>query len=353
MLFIEKVKSKPLVIFLTLLHIGFISLFDFVSGSELSFSIFYVIPIAILAANKTSSKIVVVTITCIAAICWFVVEFYSNSYSHIIFPIWNAFVRLAIFITIGVLVFSFRQNNERLDEANKKLKHLNDEKNKFIGIAAHDIRNPISGIYSFSDLLLNEEKSLMNQEELEIVHLIKSLSQNILNLIKNLLDVSKIESGMIELNYLHQDYIQFIKEQIYINQLLANPKGINIHLHSDELQLLADFDSHHMSEVIQNLLSNAIKYSEKKSDIQINVIKNDKEIITEVIDMGKGIPLEEQTKLFNYFQKTSTRPTDGETSTGLGLAIVKKIVTAFNGTIGVKSISHEGSNFYFSFPIHK
>ncbi len=353
MLFVDKIKSKPLAVALTLLHIGFITLMDYISGAELSFSIFYLIPIVILAASKTSSRATIIAISLVAASCWYGVDAQSKDYSHVLFPIWNAFVRLVIFITIGLLVFSFRHKQERLNETNAQLKHINDEKNKFIGIAAHDIRNPISGIYSFSDLLLNEETSKMNEEEIEIVQHIKSLSENILDLIKNLLDISKIESGQIELRYTKQDYIGFLKKQIRINQFLANKKQIVIHLNSQKDQISSHFDENLMSQVINNLLSNAIKYSEKNSEITINATESNGVILTEVIDNGKGIPAEEQKKLFNYFQKTSTKPTDGETSTGLGLAIVKKIITAFNGTVGVKSNVKEGSNFYYTFPVNR
>ncbi|MCB0448151.1 MAG: HAMP domain-containing histidine kinase, partial [Gelidibacter sp.] len=351
--YIDKVKHKPLAIALTIAFIGVITALDYFTGAEMSFSVFYLIPISILAVSRTSNKRLIVIISVVAAICWYAVEVNSNAYSHLFFPIWNAIVRLIIFVTIGVLVFSFRIKQDKLNESNAKLKHLNDEKNKFIGVAAHDIRNPISGIYSFSDLLLNDKDTKMNEDELEIVGMIKSLSQNVLDLIKHLLDVSKIESGKIELHYKHQDYLQFIKKQVYVNQLLANQKNIKIVLNTEKEQLMADFDDHHMSEVINNLISNALKYSEKNSIITINVSNTNDTILTEVIDTGRGIPLEEQQKLFNYFQKTSTKPTDGETSTGLGLAIVKKLIDAFEGQIAVKSNINEGSNFYFTFPVQK
>lgn len=351
MYFKNRIKSKPLAIFFTLIAIGVITILDYISGAELSFSVFYLIPIALLAINRTSSKKQIIIISFIAAACWYFVDATTNTYSHQFYPFWNAHVRLAIFIIIGLLVFNFREKHDQLNDSNTKLKYLNDEKNKFIGIAAHDIRNPISGIYSFSDLILSDKDSKMNTEETEIVHHIKSLSQNILDLIKNLLDVSKIESGIIELQFLNQDYIAFIKEQVHINQLLAKKKDITIHLSTEKNEMLADIDSHHLSEVLNNLLSNAIKYSNRNNEIKVNVSENQGMILTEIIDKGKGIPLEEQNKLFNYFQKTSTQPTDGESSTGLGLAIVKKIVLAFKGSIGVKSVVNEGSNFYFRFPV--
>jgi len=352
MWYVEKVRSRSLAVALTIIAIGIITTLDYISGAEMSFSIFYLVPISILSVSRVSTKIMIISMAIMAAACWFYVDFNTKNYSSPFFPIWNAFVRLTIFITIGLLIYSFRFKSDAFRKSNKQLQELNEEKNRFIGMAAHDIRNPVSGIYSFSDLLLNDKDSKMNEEELEIVQLMKSLSQNVLDLIKNLLDVATIESGKIELTYKKQDYVKFVQEQIYINQLLANQKGINIKLNSEESEIIADFDSHYMTEVLNNLLSNAIKYSQKKSNIQVNLSSKNDQILTEVIDQGKGIPLDEQKKLFNYFQKTSTQPTDGETSTGLGLAIVKKIVTAFKGQIGVKSDLNKGSNFHFTFPVN-
>ncbi|MGJ8593329.1 MAG: sensor histidine kinase [Aquaticitalea sp.] len=349
--FIDRIKSKPLVISITLIIIGIITLCDYYSGSELSFSVFYLIPIALLAISNTCSKRQIIIISFFAAACWYFVDINTKIYSHQFYAFWNAHVRLAIFISIGLLVFYFRQKHDQLNETNAKLKHLNDEKNKFIGIAAHDIRNPVSGIYSFADLILSDKDSKMTDDEKESVSLIQSLSENILELIVQLLDVSKIESGHIALNFDRHDYIVFVKKQIRINQLLAKKKDISIQFSTELDELIADIDTHHLSEVLNNLLSNAIKYSDKNSVIIVKVSEEKGLIFTEVIDTGKGIPLDEQNKLFNYFQRTSTKPTDGESSTGLGLAIVKKIVLAFNGSIGVKSVVNEGSNFYFKFPV--
>jgi len=166
------------------------------------------------------------------------------------------------------------------------------------------------------------------------------------------LDVSKIESGKVELKLETQDYLSFIKKQISLNQILARHKNITILLSTDRDSIIADFDNHYLSEAIDNLLSNAIKYSYNNSEILVKIsLPDDRKILTEVIDKGQGIPEAEQQNLFSYFHTTSTRPTGGETSTGLGLAIVKRIITLHKGAIEVKSVIGQGSNFYFTLPI--
>ncbi|MFT7351415.1 MAG: signal transduction histidine kinase [Flavobacterium sp.] len=111
------------------------------------------------------------------------------------------------------------------------------------------------------------------------------------------------------------------------------------------------FDENHLSEVTNNLLTNAIKFSDRNSNIKVKIVKNPATVLTEIIDNGKGIAEVEQSKLFNYFQKTSTLPTDGESSSCLGLAISKKIITQHGSTIGVKSELGKGSTFFFEFQI--
>ena len=181
---------------------------------------------------------------------------------------------------------------------------------------------------------------------------IKNLSNNSLLLLKNLLDVSKIESGTINLISTNNNYIEFITKHLYFNLLIARKKEISIKFETKEKELFFNYDEHYLSEVINNLLTNAIKFSNKKSEILIRVSKtSNNTIITEIIDQGQGIAIEEQNKLFNYFQKTSTLPTNGETSTGLGLAIAKKIILQHKGSISVISELNKGSNFYFELPI--
>jgi signal transduction histidine kinase len=279
-------------------------------------------------------------------------EYNSRDYSGIFFPVWNAFVRFSIFIAIGLLLFNIKNKQKELNLANSKLIQMNEEKNKFIGIAAHDLRNPIGGICSFSEALLVNYKNSVHPEVVEYLEYIKELSNNALRILAHLLDISLIESGKIDLKLEPQDYITFIKQQIKVNQLLATHKHIAIRFNSEINGIIMNFDKHYMGEVIDNLLSNAIKYSNQNSKIDVNIsITNNDNLLTEIIDKGKGIPEAEQNKLFSYFQTTSTKPTAGEQSTGLGLAISKQIVTFHKGVIAVKSAPEKGSNFYFTLPI--
>ena len=351
MIVIGKIENRLTILAIAILIIALLGFLDYKTGEELSFSIFYLIPISLLSLYRGTKVTSILISTFFASIIWFLAEYYTREYSNLFFPIWNAFARLVMYSAIGLLLLYLKEKNKRVNLVNSNLKALNEEKNKFIGIAAHDLRSPIGGIYSLSDLLINEYNNYVSPKVLELLNLIRTMSNNTIVVLQNLLDVSKIESGKVELKLMTQDYISFIKHQIFLNQILAKHKNISISLQSRIDGIMMDFDKHYLSEAIDNFLSNAIKYSYNDSEIIVKIsLPDDKHILTEVIDKGKGIAEVEQQKLFNYFQKASTRPTGGEVSTGLGLAIAKQIITLHNGEIGVKSVLDQGSNFYYTLP---
>uniref|UniRef100_UPI00404A2A7F sensor histidine kinase n=3 Tax=Flavobacterium sp. TaxID=239 RepID=UPI00404A2A7F len=349
---VGKIKNRYVILCLAILFIAIIGYFDYKTGAEFGFSFFYLLPISLLSLHHGTKRNSIILCSLFASILWFIAEYLAREYSSVFFPIWNALVRLIIFISIGLLLFYLKEKELKLKALNSNLKNLNEEKNKFIGIAAHDIRGPIGVIYSFTDLLIREYNQNLTADVLEILEIVKKTSTNSITVLENLLDVSKIESGKLNLNFKSQDYISFIKNQIHINQILAKNKDIEIVYKSQNEMLIVDFDEHYFSEVIGNLVSNAIKYSNRNTQILVQIsLMNNNQLLTEIIDQGIGINELEQQNLFKYFQKTSSRPTEGEESTGLGLAISKQIIIQHKGIIGVKSAKNKGSNFYFQIPV--
>ncbi len=354
MIIIRHIKNRFVIFVSTVIIIFFIGFLDYISGKELSFSVFYLFPIALLALYRNSKSVSIIVSSFFASFIWFLADYFTREYSYLFYPLWNSFVRFTMFTSVGLLLLFLKEKHIRLNAVNEELKALNEEKNKFIGIAAHDLRSPIGVIFSYADILVSTYKNQFQPEIFEILNTIKSISNNTLIVLQNLLDIAKIESGKIELTFKNQDYISFVKQQILLNQILANYKNITILFESQSDNILIDFDEHYLSEAVDNLLSNAVKYSYKNSKIIVRLsILNHEQVLTEVIDNGKGISEPEQQNLFQYFQTTSTRPTDGEQSTGLGLAIVKKIINMHNGEIGVKSTPNQGSNFFYQLPVNQ
>ncbi|MEI7894561.1 MAG: hybrid sensor histidine kinase/response regulator [Myxococcales bacterium] len=240
----------------------------------------------------------------------------------------------------------------RLRRQKRELKALNDTKDLFLGMAAHDLRNPLSGIVVVSGFLADEFSPLATERQKHFFDAIITASNFMLGLIDDLLDISAIESGHLSLNRQPMDITVPITRSIEINSLLASKKKMPITLSCpvDLPQVLAD--DHRIEQVVNNLLANAIKYCPPGTGIAVRLRSENNEIIVSIADQGPGIPQKEQHKLFRAFGKTSVQPVSREEcSTGLGLLIVKKIVEAHEGKIGFVSEPGKGTEFVFSLPV--
>lgn len=244
-----------------------------------------------------------------------------------------------------------KERTQELEFANDRLVHLNKEKNKYIGIVAHDLRNPIGNAYNFSDLLVSDYHSYTHDEHMEFLERINNSCSYSLKLIEEFLDASKIESGILDLDFKEWNYIAIIEECIAQNQMFAKKKSQHIIFEPSDNNITIQCDKDRIEQVINNLLSNAIKYSPEGKNIWIKLKPEEFQIHTVVKDEGKGISENEIDSLFKDFLTTSTKSTAGEKSTGLGLAIVKKIVESHKGAISVKSAIGIGSEFSFVIPI--
>ena len=244
-----------------------------------------------------------------------------------------------------------KRAEEALQQSNNQLRELNNQKNEFLGMAAHDLRNPIAVIRNSSSVLLRYSSENLSEKQKEFLEKIYDTSKFMLEILNSLLDISKIESGKLELEITKNNYPGFVKKNIEFNRFFATEKGISIDsVFSDNISLV-NFDKNKIEQVLNNLISNAIKYSHPNTTVRIEVRKEKDFVVTKVIDQGQGIPKNELPHVFKPFQKASAKPTAGEKSTGLGLAIVKKIVEGHQGIIGVESEVGKGSNFSFKLPL--
>jgi signal transduction histidine kinase len=250
-----------------------------------------------------------------------------------------------------------RLNNElvsmqrELASQNAELARLNTLKNQFLGMAAHDLRNPLQGILYYSTFLLDDPNKL-DAEQIEFLSVIRDQSQYMASLVDDLLDVSTIESGNLQLDLQAVDLIQLAKTNLNRNHPVAAHKNITLNLMTAAIPMVL-LDPAKMEQVLDNLVTNAIKYSPPGSRVDILLQTSETGILLSVEDEGPGIPSDEMEKLFKPFQRTSAKSTGGEKSTGLGLAIVKRIVVGHGGRIWVESQAGAGSTFYVEIPILK
>lgn len=241
-----------------------------------------------------------------------------------------------------------KNENAVLLDLTQRLHALNEQKNKFLGMAAHDLRNPIGGILGYSELLLEEP---LDEETATVVRKIQSSSQFMLRLLNDLLDLSQIESGKLELRKEPTDLEALVTQNVELNRILAHKKRITIDLRSEPGLPPLEIDPAKVEQVLSNLISNAVKYSHPDTTVTVTVERREGDVLVAVRDQGQGIPAEELHKVFQEFQKTSVQSTAGEKSTGLGLAIVQKIVDGHGGRIGVESEVGRGSTFSFTLPV--
>ncbi len=236
---------------------------------------------------------------------------------------------------------------EQLRAEKEKLKAANAEKDKFLGIAAHDLRNPLSSIQGYAELLHdgNYDDALTKK----FLKIITGATHGMLALLEDLLDISKIESGAIELQKQPWDISQMIQNRIDLAVVAATQKKITVTCSLTQ-GIIVEMDRHKMEQVIDNLLSNAIKFTLPDKSIHVMVENAGSIVKVSVRDEGIGIPPEEHHRLFKPFSRTTARPTGNEKSTGLGLAIASKIVHAHGGNMGVESAVDGGSIFYFTVP---
>lgn len=344
--------TKRSVIILAYVLVACISAVDYRTGYEVSTSILYLLPIYYLSSSRLTSRRSALILAAVCSIAWCSIEVITrHPYSSEWIIYWNAMVRTVIFFSIAIFVHALSLEQQKLKEANLNLKKLNEEKNKFIGIAAHDLRSPIGNVYTLSDLLLDPNGSMnLSPTQLEFLTLINRISHSALSLLDNLLDVSQIEAGTLKINKSKTDYLEFIKEIISINKLIAAKKEQQILLESNEPEIILEFDRSYLGQVVNNLLTNALKYSFPNSEITVKISVSGKYVKTEVIDQGMGIKDQDKDKIFRPFEKAQNVPTGGERSSGLGLAIVRKIIEAHQGEIGFSSTYGKGSTFYFFLP---
>ena len=233
----------------------------------------------------------------------------------------------------------------------QRLVELDQLKNKFLGIAAHDLRNPIGIVKGHVDLFLEGYLGALDDSQRQAMERMDKVCENMLNLINDLLDVSAIEAGHLELKLREVNLADYLREVQAANAMLARSKEIELALDlAPDLPTIM-MDPDRVNQVINNLITNACKFSFPKTVITLRACVTGNEVMIAVQDQGQGIPAREVDKLFTDFGRTSVRPTGGERSTGLGLAIVKRMVEAHGGRIWVESQVGVGSTFTFTLPL--
>ena len=339
-----------------------IVLVDYHVVSEITLAVLYFIPIVIFSYQNVLPFFYSLIFGFICGSSWCLVDYYTHPYSADIYRIVNDINRIAVSLLAAKAVNQYfvekllqkiiSEKKAELEIANKELQASQAELNKFLGMAAHDIRNPVGSIKMITEMYL--AKAGLNEEDSKWLKMVETAANNSLQILNDTLNISKIQSGTITLNKTKADYIQFINNCVLSNQYLAIDKNQSIVFESSISHIEMNFDSSRLSQVVNNLLTNAIKYSNLGTMVTVKVDYYDAEksqLITSIIDQGLGIDEKYHATLFDPFVTTGNRSTNNESSTGLGLAIVKRIVEWHNGKIDFTSEKGKGSTFFFTIPV--
>lgn len=224
---------------------------------------------------------------------------------------------------------------------------LNQEKNKILMIASHDLRNPLASV-QMATQLLTSPRPLPEAQKTQILGTIERASQRGLDLIQNLLDVYRIEAGYSEPEWEQTEVANLLQQVHVLYQQAAQRKEIRLSLHWDAVAPVRS-DAKLLLQVLDNLISNAIKYTSVGGEVQMRLMaqENQRPLI-QVQDQGPGFTAEDQVRLYQRFAQLSARPTANENSHGLGLAIVKELCDKLNIEIQLET-SPEGSCFSLTF----
>jgi len=336
---LEDLQKQSLrnIFILGIILIFVIATMDYFTGFELSFSVFYLIPIALITWFGKDRRVGILT-AIIGAIVWLTVDALSGqTYSLALVPFWNAGVRLGFFLIVVFSLSSLQAATERREELAQ-----------FI---VHDLRAPLSNTLSGLTLLLEISGDSLDSMQQEIVQISLASSNRMLTLVNSLLDLAQLESGKFKVN-LQPVAVQGVVN-IALEQGFAMAKRGEVTLVGDVDEgvenMLADNDL--VVRVLVNVLSNALKFSPTGSTVQIRASRHEnQQVAIHVHDEGKGIPKEWADKVFDKFAQVDAKRQGTIIGSGLGLTFCRLAIEAQGGRIWLTSEVDKGTTVSFTLP---
>jgi PAS domain S-box-containing protein len=240
--------------------------------------------------------------------------------------------------------------NAELEMTNRELERANRLKSEFLASMSHELRTPLHTIIGFSELLGEELEGPLTEKQMRFVQHIHKDSLHLLELINDVLDISKIEADRLELRPEAFDFTALIAESLASIRSLAEAKSHKLETASD-VPTAVEADRLRIKQILVNLLSNAIKFTPEGGRIRVEASVQDSFVAVSVSDTGVGIPPEEHESIFDKFHQVGATTKGVREGTGLGLAITKRLVEQHGGNIWVQSQPQQGSTFHFTLPL--
>jgi signal transduction histidine kinase len=243
------------------------------------------------------------------------------------------------------------ETNRELNEANTKLRELSEMKEEFLALTTHDLRSPLTVISGVISFFTSGRLGELSPEQRNMVAMMERNAQSLIELINDLLDASKLESGSLRLDLSSFNLRSLAKELQETMEPLAREKGINLHVLIPEDLPPVEADRPKLRRILVNLLSNALKFTGREGAVTISARSEGDRVCVAVSDTGVGIAREDVDRLFDKYEQTRNRATRGEKGTGLGLYITKQLVELHGGETKVESEPGKGSTFSFTIAV--
>ncbi len=245
---------------------------------------------------------------------------------------------------------------EKLRLSNQELNRLNDIRSKFMSIAAHDLRQPLSAIQGFTSVLMMDRNTTGNaaggnSDQVALNNILKA-TDNMNMLMADLIDISRIESGQFSMDKQPFSFNALLTDVVALQNVSAQKKGIYLQKCDYPTEVTVTADRFRISQVVNNLLGNAIKFSPQGGRIEVRYYVDNDRLVFKVTDNGPGVIHSEKEKIFQKFHQSDIDRTAKKQGWGLGLSIAQEIIEAHGGEIGVVSAGlGQGSTFWFTLPL--
>ena len=249
-------------------------------------------------------------------------------------------------------VATHKVTSKYLQKTKVEAEKANQAKSEFLARMSHELRTPMNAVLGFTQLLTMDYANPLTDLQKQNLQTISSAGNHLLQLINEVLDLSRIESGDMDLTIEVSDLVSIVDNVVSVSKSLADEKGISLeYQRSPNETHLVEVDKLRIKQVALNLISNAIKFNKPNGSVLISIEKQENGTVRlGVRDTGTGIAVDDREKLFKPFERLGVAPEDIE-GTGIGLAITKQLVELIGGTIGFESVVEEGSFFYVDIPI--
>jgi signal transduction histidine kinase len=328
---------KPSLIILGIVFILALGIIDYLTGPEISFSIFYLIPISLTAWLVGKSGGIVMSAA--GATSWLVADLLAGHvYSHLAIPYWNAIVRLGFFLIVTYSLSQLRFSRERQDE----LGHF----------IVHDLRSPLGNIMTGLQTLQEVAGETMDATQRGLIQVCLVSCNRMLTLINSLLDLASLEEGRLPLQLSEVNVKELVETSL--NQVTVwasrNHITLNSDIQSGDEVVYTDFEL--TMRVLVNLLSNAIKFSSPETVVTVRVAALDNTgLIFSVVDQGRGIPKEWAGRVFDKYTQVEFHKARGRViGSGLGLTFCRLAIESLNGRIWLESDEGKGTTVVFTLP---